>query len=552
MHPIERTVRAIAGVCALAILLGGCAVLFPEPTPRPLPPVTTTVPDADLTVIDSADEADASIRASVALFATSPVTVVAFADDERSRFAAASTAIALGVPLLIANDDNRPLLRELDRLGTTDVVAIGPAPEGLIEERVLYAVDATPGSIGALLGIELTERRVADDASVVGTLAELAPGEAVLLTPEAVGATASPSPGALPKPLPELRRGVPRHEVAVLGVDGEAQFAPVTTARAAGAQVLAMPADAPNPQTSPQAIELLSAPETSTVLAIGTEYAAEPSLEWKVASARTGLQLPGGGQLLFPEHTIVAMYGTPGVPVLGVLGEQGLEASIDRAKSHANKYADLLDTTVIPGFEIIATVASASAGHDGNYSNELPIDELLRWASAAGDAGMYVVIDLQPGRTDFLTQARRYEPLLELPWVGIALDPEWRLEPHQRHLVQIGSVDAAEVNQVIGYLAGLVQTHNLPPKLLVLHQFRLDMIEHRGQVEVDHEEVTVLIHADGQGSQPAKQETWRRLHKDAPAVAWGWKNFYDEDLPMLSAEQTIAQVSPTPQLITYQ
>ena len=40
---------------------------------------------------------------------------------------------------------------------------------------------------------------------------------------------------------------------------------------------------------------------------------------------------------------------------------------------------------------------------------------------------MYVVLDLQPGRTDFLTQAKRYEPLLALPHVGLALDPEWRL-----------------------------------------------------------------------------------------------------------------------------
>jgi hypothetical protein len=36
------------------------------------------------------------------------------------------------------------------------------------------------------------------------------------------------------------------------------------------------------------------------------------------------------------------------------------------------------------------------------------------------------------------------------------------------------------------------------------------------------------------------------------AVHWGWKNFYDEDAPMLSPEETIAQVSPRPQLISYQ
>ena len=39
----------------------------------------------------------------------------------------------------------------------------------------------------------------------------------------------------------------------------------------------------------------------------------------------------------------------------------------------------------------------------------------------------------------------------------------------------------------------------------------------------------------------------------APAgLWWGWKNFNDEDLPMLTPEQTIDQVSPVPDLISYQ
>ena len=43
------------------------------------------------------------------------------------------------------------------------------------------------------------------------------------------------------------------------------------------------------------------------------------------------------------------------------------------------------------------------------------------------------------------------------------------------------------------------------------------------------------------------------LHQNAPApINWGWKNFYDEDSPMLTPDQTIAQVLPTPQLVSYQ
>ena len=89
---------------------------------------------------------------------------------------------------------------------------------------------------------------------------------------------------------------------------------------------------------------------------------------------------------------------------------------------------------VVPAFEIIATVADSRAGDDGNYSNESPLDDLRPWIEAAGEAGLYVLLDLQPGRTDFLTQARLYEEFLRLPYVGLALDPEWRLGPDQFHL----------------------------------------------------------------------------------------------------------------------
>ena len=49
------------------------------------------------------------------------------------------------------------------------------------------------------------------------------------------------------------------------------------------------------------------------------------------------------------------------------------------------------------------------------------------------------------------------------------------------------------------------------------------------------------------------QEVIAALHADAPAgVAWGWKNFLDEDLPVLTPEQTVQNVVPVPDLITYQ
>ena len=206
----------------------------------------------------------------------------------------------------------------------------------------------------------------------------------------------------------------------------------------------------------------------------------------------------------------------------------------------------------MPAFEIIATVASSDAGSDGNYSNEWPVARLRPWVEAARAAGIYVLLDLQPGRTDFLTQAKLYSDLLRQPNVGLALDPEWRLKPGQHHMAQIGSVSADEINKTAGWLADLTRANKLPQKLLMLHQFRLDMITNRPSLSTDFDELRIVIHADGFGSASEKFSTWNALHVGAPAnIWWGWKNFYDEDKPTFTPRQTYA-VAPSPVFVSYQ
>lgn len=165
---------------------------------------------------------------------------------------------------------------------------------------------------------------------------------------------------------------------------------------------------------------------------------------------------------------------------------------------------------------------------------------------------MYVILDLQPGRTDFLTQAKLYESLLLEPHVGLALDPEWRLLPNQVHLKQIGSVGAAEINSVAAWLADLTRRHNLPQKAFLLHQFRLSMITDRVQLDTSHKELAYIIQMDGNGAQSTKLTTWRTILADPPArMQFGWKNFYDEDHPVLSPEATM-QLDPKPWYVSYQ
>jgi hypothetical protein len=288
----------------------------------------------------------------------------------------------------------------------------------------------------------------------------------------------------------------------------------------------------------------------STTSGLSSTSAAQ--LTSRIVGTQAGTQLPGGGQVLFPGHLLVALYGHPGAPGLGALGQQGLEASIARARKVAAAYQPLTSARVIPAFEIIATVAQASPGQDGYYSSESSVASLRPWVQRATAAGFYVILDLQPGRASLLAQARRYQPLLELANVGLALDPEWKLAPGQLPLRQIGSVSISEVNSVIGWLAGLTARYRLPQKLLVLHQFRLSMIRHEDELDTRYHDLAILIHMDGQGTPAEKQQTWDTITGAAPLrVFFGWKNFYVKDHPMVSPRHTITR-TPRLSMISYQ
>jgi hypothetical protein len=526
---------AVLGLTALPVLplLSACTPGTDDgdrQSDSPERPRTTTAAPAGPVVL----AADA-LATSAALFRQAPLVVVV-EEAPASVLLAAQLAITWGVPLLAwptaeyvasttADPEPGPLDAELARLGTAQVVAVGSVPAPASVETV--QAGATPEAIAEATGVTVAALTAAE-------LATFAPGSA----PE-------PPFGAVPD------RAEPLAGVLALAQPVDADVAALATARAAGVPVALV--DTADLLASGAAVTAVADSAPTATLLLGAQLAAQTAPEWSLRAAATGWQLPGGGQRLFGGHLFVAIYGTPGAPVLGVLGEQGLEATIERAATVAEPYRELTPLQVVPSLEIITTVAAGSAGGDGDYSNELPAEGIRPYIDAAAAAGMYVVLDLQPGRSDFLTQARAYEELLRLPNVGLALDPEWRLAPDEVPLAQIGRVSAAEVDSVSSWLADLVRDAGLPPKMFVLHQFRSSMLQDRSSIRRDRPELEFLVHVDGQGAQPDKQATWNALHRDAPEdLAWGWKNFYDEDLPMLTPAETMAEVSPLPDLVTYQ
>ena len=469
--------------------------------PTPVKPVVSAAPARDCSPrvaddfrITNTSPASASLEVSKAAFDCAHEVGLAFADNP----AAISTLSSQDIegPLLLADSDlSVPLIEELTRLAPQRVVAVGIDEQlwrPALSDFVVEAVEAK--------NVEVGDRPPHDRVWIVDDAENAAPLAAIA------------------------------HRVGVGVV-------------AAAGDLRALPRSAREAISAASEVELLSD--------LGDDAA------WQLEVIRRGEELPGGGLLMFeagdesPARRLVAVYGHPSTGALGVLGEQGPEDAVKRLRSIAEGYgAD--GSAVLPTFEIIATVASASPSADGDYSSVTDHEAIRPWIETAAANGVYVVLDLQPGRSDFLSQAKLYEEFLRMPHVGLALDPEWRLEPHQVHLVQVGTVDAAEVNRVVDWLAGIVREEALPQKLLIVHQFRFSMITNRELIETPPE-LAVLIHMDGQGSLGAKFNTWSTLtgEPDADRFYWGWKNFYDEDSPMATPEQVL-DLSPEIVFVSFQ
>jgi hypothetical protein len=482
------------------------ATLRPGAAPLVLPVAVSRAPATADSVL--ADTAPGALTAAFArtLFASAPVVVVSGTAGSKLRVAEAD-ARAAHAPVLLAPKLTAQAMTQL-------------AASALVFHPVAVLTEGLPAAWPAELAARL-------------------PGVKV------VGRAAA---------LPATRTPPPLSRVAVLvpaATKPSASIAAVTvTAQAAGAAVVDVRGT--DPRADPAAITALARLRPGAVVAVGAQFGPAARLASRIAVAETGRQLPGGGQVMFPGRRLVALYGHPGTPGLGVLGEQDLAASIARARQIAAAYGRLSRVPVVPAFEIIASVAEASPGSDASYSYETPVSELLAWVRRATADGLYVVLDLQPGRASLLTQAEHYQALLELPDVGLALDAEWKLQPGQRPLRQIGHVGIGEVNSVVRWLAALTARRDLPQKLLVLHQFQLAMLTGEQQLDTSHDDIAIVIHMDGQGTPGVKQGTWNAVTAAAPrGVFFGWKNFLVKDHPMLTPGETMTE-APAPVMISYQ
>jgi hypothetical protein len=297
------------------------------------------------------------------------------------------------------------------------------------------------------------------------------------------------------------------------------------------------------------AVVLVAAVAAGAILAgSGNGDERRPAAAPPAAKAPAPVELPRGGRSILPEHRVVAFYGAPQSAELGALGIGRPDAAARRLARQAKAYGRAR-RPVLPALELITVIAAAHPGDDGMYRTRQEDAVIGRYLRAARRAKALLLLDIQPGRSDFFTETTRLRRWLKEPDVGLALDPEWRMDAHEVPGQVIGRVDSREVNATSAWLDELVASERLPEKLLVIHQFTDDMVDEAALNP--RRNLAIVLNADGFGGREIKRVKYHRFTRQSPGFHQGFKLFYEEDEDLMRPREVL-RMRPPPALVVYE
>ena len=252
------------------------------------------------------------------------------------------------------------------------------------------------------------------------------------------------------------------------------------------------------------------------------------------------------------ENRLVTYYGNPRSAQMGVLGEfadpEAMMAQLIQ-QTAAYSAADPARPAV-PTIELIASTAQRDPGPNGDYLGRLSTEEIEQYAQLAEENGALLLLDVQLGLNTVADEIEVLRPFLERPYVHLAIDTEYSVEPGQVPGVDLGGVDGAEIQQAVETLTQLVEEEGIPDKVLVIHQFESGIVTNKELIQPTSN-VEVVLNADGFGAPENKISKYNILVSGEPIQYGGFKLFYTQDVSLLSPEQVL-QLEPAPVVVNYQ
>jgi hypothetical protein len=261
---------------------------------------------------------------------------------------------------------------------------------------------------------------------------------------------------------------------------------------------------------------------------------------------------------ILPHSRIVAYYGNPHSKKMGVLGEYPEEQMLSMLDNTVAMWRKADPSTpVISAIHLVTVVAQGSPGGDGGWrrrENSETIERAYKWAQSR--QGL-LFVDIQAGRSTLQQELPLLLRYLERPDVHLGVDPEFYMHYKRegiRPSVKVGQMMSNDVNYVIEALDKLVREKNLPPKILVVHRFRSDMLPDAENIKPTPR-VQVVMHMDGWGPAWLKFDSYKDYIVQHPVAFTGFKLFYRNDAktgePILTPPEVL-RLLPRPLYVQYQ
>ncbi|RSK42749.1 hypothetical protein [Hymenobacter perfusus] len=267
--------------------------------------------------------------------------------------------------------------------------------------------------------------------------------------------------------------------------------------------------------------------------------------------ARVGGQLPGA---VLPGSRIVAFYGNPLHKKMGILGQYPKDEMLRRLRLETAAWQRADSLPVLPALHMTAIIAQRDSGADGKYRLPLPDSTIRRVIAWGQEHNALVFLDVQVGLSDLQHELPPLAKYLRLPFVHLGIDPEFSMKSGRRPGTEVGEFDAADINYAREFLARLVSENRLPPKVLVVHRFRQDMVTNYQNIQLDPR-VQIVMHMDGWGTPGIKRSSYRKFIKKEPVEYTGFKLFYRQDQrpgSRLMTPREVVSLTPEPLYIQYQ
>ena len=282
---------------------------------------------------------------------------------------------------------------------------------------------------------------------------------------------------------------------------------------------------------------------------------------------------PNVGAIL-PTHRVVAYYAVPGAPATGPAYVPST-AMLKRLKAQGAAYQKLDPAhPVVLGIDLVVSVPDRFKGKSGTYSHHVDAATIEQYVDFCQKNNLLLFLDLNIGWANPLTDLLSFSQYLKLPFVEVAIDPEWMFPRHNGIPGKnLSNVRASDLNPLIEAVAAMPMKYHVPRKIMIIHQYRGDgdgltkpfspaaaEIADKRNI-VDDKRVDLVIHIDSVGGWPGdigvkegQYERWVAddMEKYGNFQYGGFKIFYKlEAKHKLMTPAQVMSMKPAPMVVTY-